>query len=76
MQQNVEKYSEKIFESIMHINEFDYEINGVWTGCVFPTGIVEKDGLLYIYYGCADKYVAVATVPLEELMEYMNSLKK
>lgn len=55
--------------------EFDYEINGLWTGCVFPTGIVEKDGLLYIYYGCADKYVAVATVPLDELVEYMRSLK-
>ena len=25
MQQNVEKYSEKIFESIMHINEFGQE---------------------------------------------------
>ena len=56
--------------------EFDYEVNGLWTGCVFPTGIVEKDGLLYIYYGCADKYVAVATVPMEELLSYMNGLKK
>ncbi|MBO5027629.1 MAG: glycosidase [Clostridia bacterium] len=55
--------------------EFDYEINGIWTGCVFPTGIVEKDGLVYMYYGCADKFVAVATVPLDELLTHMQTQK-
>ena len=55
--------------------EFDYEINGIWTGCVFPTGIVEKDGLVYMYYGCADKFVAVATVPLDELLAHMQTQK-
>ena len=55
--------------------EFDYERNGLWTGCVFPTGIVEKDGLLYIYYGCADTFVAVATVPLEDVLEHMQKCK-
>lgn len=49
--------------------EFDYEQSGLYNGCVFPTGIVEKDGTLYIYYGCADKYVALATVKTEELLE-------
>lgn len=56
--------------------EYDYEVKGLWTGCVFPTGIVEKDGLLYIYYGCADKFISLATVPLKELLEYMNSLRE
>ena len=55
--------------------KFDYELDGLWSGCVFPTGVVEKEGILYIYYGCADKYVAVATVSLEEVLEYMNALK-
>lgn len=54
----------------------EYETQGLWTGCVFPTGMVEKDGLYYIYYGCADKYVSVATVKKDELIEYMNSLRK
>ena len=55
--------------------EFDYERNGLWTGCVFPTGIVEKDGLLYIYYGCADTFVAVATAPLADVLEHMQKCK-
>jgi len=56
--------------------EEDYEIDGLWTGCVFPTAMIEKDGLLFIYYGCADKYISVATVPLEDLVDYMKSLMK
>ena len=48
---------------------------GLWTGCVFPTGIVEKDGLLYIYYGGADTFVSVATVPLDDVLEYMKQCK-
>ena len=52
--------------------EFDYEVNGLWAGCVFPTGAVEKDGLLYIYYGCADRYVSAATVPLADVLEHMK----
>ncbi|MFT7198040.1 MAG: putative GH43/DUF377 family glycosyl hydrolase, partial [Marinoscillum sp.] len=33
--------------------EFDYEIEGYYKGCVFPTGNVIKDGILYVYYGGA-----------------------
>lgn len=55
--------------------EFEYETKGLWTGCVFPTGIVEKDGLLYIYYGCADKFISVATVPLADVLEHMKQCK-
>lgn len=52
--------------------EFPYETDGIYNGCVFPTGIVEKDGLLYIYYGGADTYVALATI---ELKTVLNELK-
>ena len=48
--------------------EYDYETKGIYNGCVFPTGIVEREGLLYIYYGSADKYVSLATVPLDEVL--------
>lgn len=49
--------------------EFDHEINGYYKGCVFPTGNVIVDDTLYVYYGCADKYVGVATCGVEELIK-------
>ena len=53
-----------------------YECDGgLYNGCVFPTGAVLKDGVLYVYYGCADKYVSVATVSLEELLNEFKTLK-
>ena len=48
--------------------EFDYEINGYYKGCVFPTGNVIAGDTLYVYYGCADKYVGVATCNVDELI--------
>lgn len=47
----------------------EYELIGDVPNVVFPTGLVEKDGLLYLYYGAADKTISLATVPLEELLE-------
>ncbi len=38
---------------------------------IFPTGAVVKDGLLWIYYGCCDTAIGLATVPLEELVEHI-----
>ena len=35
--------------------EFPHETDGYYNGCVFPTGNVVKDGILYVYYGAADK---------------------
>ena len=53
-----------------------YECNGgLYDGCVFPTGAVLKDGLLYVYYGCADKYVSVATISLEEILKELKTRK-
>ncbi len=51
--------------------EYDYEIKGYYNGIVFPTGNVVVDGTLYIYYGGADKYVGVATCPLDELLDFL-----
>ena len=48
--------------------EFDYELEGYYSGCVFPTGNIVKDGILYVYYGGADKYVGVATADFDELV--------
>lgn len=53
--------------------EFDYEIKGYYNGCVFPTGNVVKDGILYVYYGAADKFVCVATCDLDELLDELKA---
>ena len=51
--------------------EEDYEINGYYRGCVFPCGKVVIGDTLYVYYGGADKYCAVATCKLAELLDYL-----
>jgi len=38
---------------------------------IFPTGNVVKDGLLWIYYGVCDTAIALATVPLDDLVAHV-----
>lgn len=51
--------------------EYEYETKGIYNGCVFPTGNIVVDGILYIYYGAADMYCCVATIELEAILEYL-----
>ena len=51
--------------------ETDYELEGPYRGCVFPCGKVVIDGTLFVYYGAADKYVALATCPLAMLIDHL-----
>lgn len=53
--------------------EFDFETQGYYNGCVFPTGICVKDGTMFVYYGAADKYVCVATADFEEFCDAVYS---
>ena len=47
-----------------------YERFGLYIpNVIFPTGNVVKDGLLYLYYGVCDTAIALATVPLQELVD-------
>jgi len=48
--------------------EMTWELTGYVNNVVFPTGTSLFDGVLYIYYGAADKRIAVASVKLEELI--------
>ncbi|MCR5004171.1 MAG: glycosidase [Bacteroidales bacterium] len=59
-------------EPILEPTEW-YEKDGPYNGCVFPVGNVIKDGTLYVYYGAADKYVGVATCPVDELLTYLKN---
>jgi predicted GH43/DUF377 family glycosyl hydrolase len=49
----------------------DYEIEGFYRGVCFPCGAVVIDGTLFVYYGAGDKYCAVATCNLQELVEHL-----
>ena len=60
--------TEYIFEP-----EEPYETDGFYKGCVFPCGKVVIGDTLFVYYGAADQYVAVATCPLQELLDYLLS---
>lgn len=55
--------------------EYDYELNGFYKGCVFPTGNVIVGDTLYVYYGSADKYCCVATCSVKELLDYVLKYK-
>ena len=48
--------------------EQSYEKEGIVPNVVFPCGMVVRNGLVYIYYGGADKVVGVATMELDILM--------
>ena len=52
--------------------EEPYEKVGIVNNVVFPCGMVEQDGLLYIYYGGADTVVGVATMELDILLRALT----
>jgi predicted GH43/DUF377 family glycosyl hydrolase len=54
---------------IMEPTAYYEKVGLIIPNVIFPTGNVIKDGLLYIYYGCADTCIAVATVPVEEVLD-------
>lgn len=56
--------------------EHDYEIEGFYKGCVFPTGNVIIDDTLYVYYGAADKYVGLATCRVSDLLNFIKTNSK
>ena len=52
--------------------EAEYEWKGLYPhGVVFPTANVVVDGKLFVYYGCADKYIGVATADFDKLVNYV-----
>jgi predicted GH43/DUF377 family glycosyl hydrolase len=53
--------------------EYNYEKQGYYKGCVFPTGNMIIDGKLFVYYGAADKYIGLATCNANELIDFVLS---
>lgn len=55
--------------------EHDYEIDGFYKGCVFPTGNMIIEDTLYVYYGAADRFVGLATCNINELLNLLQHEK-
>lgn len=51
----------------------EWERSGFVSNVVFPTGTALFDDTLYIYYGAADKRIAVASVKLKDLIDEIKS---
>lgn len=51
-----------------------FEKEGIVPNVVFPCGMVVRKGLLYIYYGGADKVIGVANIKLDILIKALTVL--
>lgn len=52
--------------------ELQFEKEGIVNNVVFPCGAAVIKGVLHVYYGGADKVVGLATIPLQELLDYLK----
>ena len=50
----------------------EYELNGDVSNVVFPEGGYIHNDELFIYYGAADKYIALAKIGMKELLEELE----
>lgn len=57
--------------SIMVPEEY-YEKIGMFRNIIFPSGAMIVDNMLEIYYGASDTYCAMASVPVDRLIESMT----
>lgn len=60
-------------EPIMRPETYYERFGAVIPNVVFPTGAVDREGTLYLYYGCCDTSIGLATVDLEQLVDYILS---
>jgi len=57
-------------------SEKKYEMKGDVDNVVFPTGTIIKEGILFVYYGAADKKIALATIKLDKLLKELLSSRR
>ena len=55
--------------------KMEFEKRGIVPNVVFPDGAVVRDGKLVIYYGGADKVCCVASAPLDEVLDELQSTR-
>jgi predicted GH43/DUF377 family glycosyl hydrolase len=52
--------------------EEPYEKNGFLNNVIFTCGAFHENGIVKIYYGAADKYIAYAEIKLKEILEKLK----
>ncbi len=52
-----------------------YEFSGLTPNVVFPTGLLLRGDELWMYYGAADTYVALATAKLKDVLAALEEAK-
>jgi beta-1,2-mannobiose phosphorylase / 1,2-beta-oligomannan phosphorylase len=55
--------------------EYSWEVTGEVSNVVFPTGTALFDDTLYIYYGAADKCIAVVSLSISHLIKELLKCK-
>lgn len=50
----------------------EFERHGLVSNVVFPCGAVVLNGRVYLYYGCADRVISVATMELEPILALLG----
>lgn len=68
---NVEEVVARTATFIMEPETYYEKVGLVVPNVVFPTGSIVRDRELYVYYGCADTAIGLATVRLEELVDHI-----
>lgn len=53
----------------------NYEREGLVPNVTFPEGAIIVNDKLYVYYGCADTVIGLATYNLNDLLDYILSFK-
>jgi predicted GH43/DUF377 family glycosyl hydrolase len=48
-----------------------YEKEGIYKGVCFPCGHAVIDGTYFLYYGGGDVHCAVATTPLQDMLDHL-----
>ncbi|MDI9483807.1 MAG: hypothetical protein QM315_11570 [Bacillota bacterium] len=52
--------------------EEEYELIGYVNNVVFPEGAYINNGTLFVYYGAADRYIALAKIGIDELLTELD----
>jgi predicted GH43/DUF377 family glycosyl hydrolase len=53
----------------------NYEREGLVPNVTFPSAAVVVGDELYVYYGCADTLIGLATCKLNQLLDYLETFK-
>jgi predicted GH43/DUF377 family glycosyl hydrolase len=69
---NPEKVIGRTPDFIMEPEEYYEKFGLVIPNVIFPTAAIEVEDQLYIYYGCCDTSIGLATVKTSDILNYMD----